>query len=818
MRPWLAVLASAFLFGSAIDSLAQNLDAIIKHLPPAARSGIIKLAEAEWKKLSQIELDCVNQKAHSRGGSVQSFIQRGILPVDPRIVDIVPQCKTAGAQISQRQSPPPILYNRTVRSLQQALVDCAFWARAQFENIRPEQAIPACEAVVASQPNNPEALLALGKSYQRANNMAGAVAQYRKAADLNYPMAKALLGLLYETGFGVPKDIPLAMKLYRVALEQRDTKAVALVSGAANKGHAVAQYSLASMYEQSQGSIPSQISMNDAVTWYRKAADQGFAPAQSKLGVLYENGLGLSKDFVQAIEWYRKAAAQGNNDAIGRIRKTAEEGNALAQVNLGLMYESGQGVSKDFTQALRWYFRAAEQENTEAIALIIKAAEQGNADAMGWISNAADHGSVAAITWFNKAAEQGNGNALAWLQQSAEAGHSDAQFYLGGMYENGRGVPKDLDQALRWNRKAAEQGHVGATKWIIQAADQGNTDALTAVIQFADKGSQDDVSWLTKNAKRGNQVAVEWLTKSATEGKAVSQFELASMYETGRGVPKDLAKAVAWYGKAAERGHAESQYVLGMMYEDGRNVQRDQAKAKEWIGKSADQGNNQAIAWMKRVAAIEEAQRKAAELVKKGLDYASKRETAWRLMSKKNEMIDVVENLAVSWQENERGAGAEIVGKCVNKDILFTATVLDKYGKPTVELPWITRMPTTAELTWQQTMFGGYDFNPIVTLPITIRFNDNPPVLRVRKHDEKFKNVVPLLLLRHQHWRLAGTEGGSTRDNEANEFVKLLVGIEDDVIAGIWRIMVQFDTSAGPLLIKIPIFDNSIQQMIKSCS
>jgi TPR repeat protein len=48
-----------------------------------------------------------------------------------------------------------------------------------------------------------------------------------------------------------------------------------------------------------------------AVEWYRKAADQGDAFAQCNLGVMYENGYGVAKDMNKAVEWYRKAAAQG---------------------------------------------------------------------------------------------------------------------------------------------------------------------------------------------------------------------------------------------------------------------------------------------------------------------------------------------------------------------------------------------------------------------------------------------------------------------------------------------------------------------------
>ena len=82
-----------------------------------------------------------------------------------------------------------------------------------------------------------------------------------------------------------------------------------------------------------------------------QVAKQGNAKAQYNLGGMYYNGQGVRKDYAQAVQWYRKAA---------------EQGNAKAQYNLGVMYEKGQGVRKDYVEAVRWYRKAAEQGIAEA--------------------------------------------------------------------------------------------------------------------------------------------------------------------------------------------------------------------------------------------------------------------------------------------------------------------------------------------------------------------------------------------------------------------------------------------------------------------
>ena len=86
-----------------------------------------------------------------------------------------------------------------------------------------------------------------------------------------------------------------------------------------------------------------------AASWYRKAAEQGYANAQSALGIFYAKGEGLAKDSVQAVLWFRKAA---------------EQGNAIAQSALGYCYSKGEGVAKDEIEAYAyWNLAGVTNEN-----------------------------------------------------------------------------------------------------------------------------------------------------------------------------------------------------------------------------------------------------------------------------------------------------------------------------------------------------------------------------------------------------------------------------------------------------------------------
>ena len=128
---------------------------------------------------------------------------------------------------------------------------------------------------------------------------------------------------------------------------------------------------------------------NAALPEIQQKAEQGNAEAQVKLGLIYRRGREVSQDYGQAEKWFRNAA---------------EQGNAEGQNNLGLMYDHGRGVEKNFVEARKWYLKAAKQ------------------------------------------------------------GHSNAQYNLALLYTNGQGVPQDDIEAYVWANIAAAQGNSGLAK------------------------------------------------------------------------------------------------------------------------------------------------------------------------------------------------------------------------------------------------------------------------------------------------------------------------------------------------------------------
>jgi len=110
------------------------------------------------------------------------------------------------------------------------------------------------------------------------------------------------------------------------------------------------------MYQTGTG-----VMQNDdlALEMFQKAADQGYAQAQFRLGELYRKGIIVSRSETLAHEWYGKAAAA--------FRKASKPDRSVSQFHLGLLYQNGWGVPQDFSRAAEHYQNAAEEDHAQAV-------------------------------------------------------------------------------------------------------------------------------------------------------------------------------------------------------------------------------------------------------------------------------------------------------------------------------------------------------------------------------------------------------------------------------------------------------------------
>ena len=169
----------------------------------------------------------------------------------------------------------------------------------------------------------------------------------------------------------------------------------------------------------------------EAATWYRKAADQGSGKAQFNLGLKYNSGQGVRQDYIQAHMWMTLAAAHGNVDD-GK-KYAAMRDRVAAKMN-------STQIAEAQCLAARWYRKAADEG---------KAWDQFNLGVMY------DNG---------EGVEQDYAEAAKWYRKASDQGHEKAQFNLGLKYDKGQGVVKDYVQAHMWMTLAAAPDYSGKDK------------------------------------------------------------------------------------------------------------------------------------------------------------------------------------------------------------------------------------------------------------------------------------------------------------------------------------------------------------------
>ena len=216
--------------------------------------------------------------------------------------------------------------------------------------------------------------------------MAVSVAYFKKAIKMMFtlrrfskPLNVTLAALLLACTMPAWADNEAQFKQAMTAYEAGHySQALRLLQPLAQQGDAKAQYNLGLLYENGWGVTQNY---KKAVAWYQKAANQGIAEAQYNLGVMYEKGRGVQQAYKQAAAWYEKAANQGyvqaqNNlgawyevhrdyeQAMFWYQKAANQGHARSQLNLGLLYYDGKGVAQDEQQAKAWWQKVLAQPDT----------------------------------------------------------------------------------------------------------------------------------------------------------------------------------------------------------------------------------------------------------------------------------------------------------------------------------------------------------------------------------------------------------------------------------------------------------------------
>lgn len=153
------------------------------------------------------------------------------------------------------------------------------------------------------------------------------------------------------------------------------------------------------------------------------------------------------------------------------------------------------------------------------------------------------------------------------VQPLASDGNARAQTLLARCYENGLGVPQDMDTAAKWFRLAAEQNF---------------SEAQVQLAHLYELGA---------GVPKDRAAVVNLMTSAANAGYAEAQFNLALYYSQGRyGFAKDQNQSFSWAKRAADQGFAQAQLYVGACYEFGVGVDENPAEAVLWYNRAAAQG------------------------------------------------------------------------------------------------------------------------------------------------------------------------------------------------------------------------------------
>ena len=257
----------------------------------------------------------------------------------------------------------------------------------------------------------------------------------------------------------------------------------------------------------------------------QNSATNGFVPAMLNMGILYEGGEHLQRDYSEARHWFTMAAKKNNSEGLRHLgrhhhyglgsardlaksveyyRRAAELTNHAAMKSLGYMLMNGLGVNKDTDEARRWFLRAAN--------------EAGNRRAMynlGVLCFAKDSDTNSKV------------EAYQWFKQSADLGDALAAFQLASFYRHGWGVVQTNLETYQY-----------------------------------------------------------WRYRAATWGSTTAQYLMGSAYRTGDGVPKNTSFSIAWYQKSASKKHPAALYDLALHYspKDWKGLRRGEKVALSECG------------------------------------------------------------------------------------------------------------------------------------------------------------------------------------------------------------------------------------------
>ena len=325
--------------------------------------------------------------------------------------------------------------------------------------------------------------------------------------------------------------------------------------------------------------------------WWRKSQTAYGQDSYTlyNLGVLYDSGEGVARNPQRAAQYYTAAARLNDNDA---------------RYNLAHLYHYGDGVPRSDIIAHYWLTKAAAHERDAMTALGMLYQKSGTDDgtqmrASYWLEQAAMRGDAQAqyeLSWrsrYGYGIEKNQETTNRWLQQAAENGNVEAQYRLGVCYYNG--CFAEFRQDKRTGRE-----------WLEKAAAQGDSDMrfLIGMEYFFGSDYDDARRWLQPVVTSESDYAsmavslLDTIDRAQDKKRPAAPANTAASPHEPSAPPRDAAAEAAEWQRRAEAGDARAQYQLYFRYSLGDGVKQDQETANRWLQQAAGNGDADAQYWL----------------------------------------------------------------------------------------------------------------------------------------------------------------------------------------------------------------------------
>jgi uncharacterized protein len=414
------------------------------------------------------------------------------------------------------------------------------------------------------------------------------------------------------------------------------TQDIKTLTSKAEAGDVKAQLELGYLHQEHNSHV-NPTDYKKAAFWFKKATEGGDSNGMYELALLYLNGRGVDKNALEAKRLLIFAA---------------EKGLPLAQIELGKYYRDSDLGDRDFEQALKWFKAAVKQVlGSNAYAEMGIMFDRG----LGVNKNP-----VIAYALYLVSISM-------YEYTSPYKKHRDAIKGTLTLSQESYGQTLSRDLFLTKNLNDLS---LLLEKASIDAKYKNPLPSVEVGIQQLNR--YDDTSAGEKNAR-------EILLPFAQAGDAEAQFYVGTMYEEGRGFPKNTALALDWYLKSANQGYESAQTQLAYIYEKGDIVKQDHNKAFFWMSKASIVSSQFSLMGMGRYyeSGIGVAANKQTALSwyrkaltnKDGFYYRSAQALIARILAQDDALSDLATAYMYSFEATAHG---EPVGSMVLAKLYFT--------------------------------------------------------------------------------------------------------------------------------------------------